>query len=278
MIKRDLPGYAIGGLAGGEDKDCFWRVVGHNAKRLPSQKPRYLMGVGYPLDLVVCVCLGVDMFDCVYPTRTARFGVALVGGCVGTEQQQGVMGQGGYEVGSARMEGEMLWPTGQEGTFRLKAHVYSRDMRPVGGLVRRVNKKITSEAKRRKGMSGAVVGQDQDPRKGEEEVEVDYCSLSVHSEGYFCPCPCSTCKHYTRAALHRMFKDNNPLASQLLTVHNVCYMMQLMRSMRRAVLGGEYMHQQYVSNFIGEFFPLEQGREVPLWVQQALASVGMTHK
>ncbi len=46
--------------------------------RLPSNKPRYLMGVGYPLDLVVCTALGCDMFDCVYPTRTARFGVALV--------------------------------------------------------------------------------------------------------------------------------------------------------------------------------------------------------
>ena len=78
MVKRDLPGYAIGGLAGGEDKDEFWRVVAHNAARLPAGKPRYLMGVGYPVDLVVCVALGVDMFDCVYPTRTARFGVALV--------------------------------------------------------------------------------------------------------------------------------------------------------------------------------------------------------
>ncbi len=46
--------------------------------RLPSNKPRYLMGVGYPLDLVLCTALGCDMFDCVYPTRTARFGVALV--------------------------------------------------------------------------------------------------------------------------------------------------------------------------------------------------------
>ena len=74
MVARDLPGYAIGGLAGGENKDTFWRVVAHNAARLPADKPRYLMGVGYPLDLVVCVALGVDMFDCVYPTRTARFG------------------------------------------------------------------------------------------------------------------------------------------------------------------------------------------------------------
>lgn len=77
MVKRDLPGYAIGGLSGGEDKDQFWRVVLHCTKLLPRNKPIYCMGVGYATDLVVCVALGVDMFDCVFPTRTARFGTAL---------------------------------------------------------------------------------------------------------------------------------------------------------------------------------------------------------
>lgn len=77
---NNAPGYAIGGLAGGESKDDFWRVVHHCCCALPDNKPRYLMGVGYPLDLVVCTALGVDMYDCVYPTRTARFGVAFIGG------------------------------------------------------------------------------------------------------------------------------------------------------------------------------------------------------
>lgn len=72
MIARNLPGYAIGGLSGGESKDLFWRVVAQCTAALPANKPRYLMGVGYPVDLVVCVALGVDMFDCVFPTRTAR--------------------------------------------------------------------------------------------------------------------------------------------------------------------------------------------------------------
>ena len=62
MIARDCPGYAIGGLAGGESKDAFWRVVAQGAAGLPDDKPRYLMGVGYPLDLVVCTALGVDMY------------------------------------------------------------------------------------------------------------------------------------------------------------------------------------------------------------------------
>jgi tRNA-guanine transglycosylase len=78
-IRSDwLPGYAIGGLAGGEDKHQFWRVVSQCTKRLPANKPRYLMGVGYPLDLLVCTALGVDMYDCVWPCRTARFGNAII--------------------------------------------------------------------------------------------------------------------------------------------------------------------------------------------------------
>jgi tRNA-guanine transglycosylase len=76
----NFAGYAIGGLAGGESKEDFWRVVHQCCRSLPDDRPRYLMGVGYPLDLVVCTALGVDMYDCVYPTRTARFGVALVSG------------------------------------------------------------------------------------------------------------------------------------------------------------------------------------------------------
>ena len=74
LISKDLPGYAIGGLCGGEEKDLFWKIVLHCTNKLPANKPRYVMGVGYPVDLVVCVCLGADMFDCVFPTRTARFG------------------------------------------------------------------------------------------------------------------------------------------------------------------------------------------------------------
>ena len=74
-----ISGFAIGGVSGGEDKEHFWKVVDVSCRALPDTRPRYLMGVGYPLDLVICTALGVDMFDCVYPTRTARFGVAIIG-------------------------------------------------------------------------------------------------------------------------------------------------------------------------------------------------------
>ncbi|XP_013880526.1 queuine tRNA-ribosyltransferase catalytic subunit 1 isoform X2 [Austrofundulus limnaeus] len=78
MTQRDVPGFAIGGLSGGEEKDDFWKMVTLSTNHLPREKPRYLMGVGYSVDLVVCVALGCDMFDCVFPTRTARLGSALV--------------------------------------------------------------------------------------------------------------------------------------------------------------------------------------------------------
>jgi len=79
MVKRHdkVAGYAIGGLAGGEEKDIFWQIISQCAEKLPTDKPRYSMGIGFAEDLLVCVALGVDMADCVFPTRTARFGVAL---------------------------------------------------------------------------------------------------------------------------------------------------------------------------------------------------------
>jgi queuine tRNA-ribosyltransferase len=74
LVELSLPGYAIGGLSVGEPKDDMLRVLNHIAHRLPAHKPRYLMGVGTPEDLVAGVMAGVDMFDCVMPTRNARNG------------------------------------------------------------------------------------------------------------------------------------------------------------------------------------------------------------
>ncbi|KAI9760281.1 MAG: hypothetical protein M4579_001795 [Chaenotheca gracillima] len=77
MVQRDTPGIAIGGLSGGEAKPEYCKVVDTCTGLLPEGKPRYVMGVGYPEDLMVSVALGADMFDCVWPTRTARFGNAV---------------------------------------------------------------------------------------------------------------------------------------------------------------------------------------------------------
>ena len=182
-----VPGYAIGGLAGGEAKDAFWRVVDQCCRALPDDKPRYLMGVGYPLDLVVCTALGVDMYDCVYPTRTARFGVALVPG----------------------------------GTLKVKAHVGRDDAR-------------------------------------------------VLQEG----CKCQACRMgISIARLHSLQKTRNPLAVELLTQHNVAYMMWLVKSMREAILEDRY--PQFVQDFLDEFFP---DKDVPSWVVDALQAAGIEVK
>jgi queuine tRNA-ribosyltransferase catalytic subunit len=187
MLARDahLPGYAIGGLAGGEAKSAFWRVVAHATARLPPSKPRYLMGVGYPLDLVVCTALGVDMYDCVYPTRTARFGTALAG----------VPG----------------------GVVKLKSAAMAGDGRPI------------------------------DPA-----------------------CPCYVCARYTRAALHIALKTE-ALGPQLVTYHNIAYMMTLTRAMRAAVVAGEY--PAFVRAFLSRMFPAH--RSVPGWAVDALAAAGI---
>lgn len=129
--------------------------------------------------------LSIFRFDCVYPTRTARFGVALI----------------------------------ETGSIRLKSKEHAIELIPV------------------------------DP----------YCS-------------CSTCSHYSRAVLHVMFKENNALASQLLTKHNVSYMMRLMRTMRQAILQGEEAHKDFIKCFLSRQFP--KG-DVPQWVYDALDHVGM---
>lgn len=192
MIRRDLPGYAIGGLSGGEEKRFFWRVVEQCCRKetgLPTLKPRYLMGVGYTLDLVVCVSLGVDMFDCVYPCRTARFGTALV----------------------------------RTGQLRLTGKEYATDYRPI------------------------------EPG-----------------------CPCSTCKLYTRAMLHTIV-TKEPVASSLITVHNLTFMKRLMQDMRDAIKDGSL--REWVRRFLQVLFPEAKPAPCdhcpPRWVRDALAAAGI---
>ena len=73
----DLPGYAVGGLSVGEPKELMYEMLEYSTSLLPQDKPRYLMGVGTPDCLVEGVQRGIDMFDCVYPTRVARNGMAM---------------------------------------------------------------------------------------------------------------------------------------------------------------------------------------------------------
>ena len=184
MLQRDanLPGYAIGGLAGGEDKAHFWRVVAHCCDGLPAHKPRYLMGVGYPLDIVVCSALGVDMYDCVYPTRTARFGTALV----------------------------------HSGLVKLKSTQCADDEGPIDAT-----------------------------------------------------CPCYVCKQYSRAYLHSLCKTE-ALGPQLVSIHNLAYMMRLVREMRQAVVEGRY--PAYVRGFVHNMY--HRSADIPGWVVDACGRAG----
>ncbi len=77
LVALDLPGYAVGGLSVGEPAELMYDVLGYTTKFLPEEKPRYLMGVGTPDYLIEAVLRGIDMCDCVLPTRIARNGTAL---------------------------------------------------------------------------------------------------------------------------------------------------------------------------------------------------------
>eukprot|EP00536_Pseudo-nitzschia_multiseries_P007437 jgi/Psemu1/195568/e_gw1.175.56.1 len=196
VAQRRIPGFAIGGLAGGETKEDFWKVVDHACRHLPDDRPRYLMGVGYPLDLVVCTALGVDMYDCVYPTRTARFGVALV----------------------------------DEGLIKLKRHEFA-----PGNLIENSNIPIDAN------------------------------------------CPCEACSRgVTRGRLHALLKANNPIAGQLITQHNVTYMMGLVTRMRNAILQKEF--PLFVREFMTKHFAGEDNDngQMPDWVKNALNAAGIS--
>ena len=77
LIELDFPGYAIGGISVGEPKEKFIEILQYTAPLMPKDKPRYLMGVGTPDYLIEAAIAGIDMCDCVLPTRIARHGTAL---------------------------------------------------------------------------------------------------------------------------------------------------------------------------------------------------------
>lgn len=77
LVDMDFPGYSIGGTSVGEPKDVMYKMVEDAVKWLPENKPRYLMGVGNPIDLIEAAIRGIDMYDCVLPTRVARHGALM---------------------------------------------------------------------------------------------------------------------------------------------------------------------------------------------------------
>ena len=186
LLTREMPGYAIGGLSGGEDKDVFWKIVLHCTQRLPRDRPIYCMGVGYAVDLVVCVALGVDMFDCVYPTRTARFGTAITRG----------------------------------GNLSLRQAKFREDYAPI----------------------------DSD-------------------------CSCLTCKTYTRAYLHSIV-TRETVGCHLLTIHNICFQLQLMRDVQKSIINSTF--PSFVKSFLSGWYGSVDPNTYPRWVIEALSAVNIT--
>src|SRR6476659_4836930 len=78
LVRRPFDGFALGGLWVGEGRSLGLDMVERDCERFPADRPRYLMGVGHPVDMVEAVARGVDMFDCVLPTRNARRGTVFI--------------------------------------------------------------------------------------------------------------------------------------------------------------------------------------------------------
>ncbi len=144
-------GYAIGGLSVGEPKELMLSTLTEIAPDLPEEKPRYLMGIGKPEDLVEGVLRGIDMFDCVLPTRNARNGHLFVA----------------------------------QGVIKIRNSQYKSDLKPL------------------------------DPS-----------------------CDCYTCRHYSRAYLHHLYRCGEILSARLNTIHNLHYFQSLMQGLRLAIEQG----------------------------------------
>ena len=151
----DFPGYGIGGYSVGEDHATMFETLAPLAsEHMPKEKPRYLMGVGNPTTLVRGVACGIDMFDCVLPTRTARMGTAF----------------------------------SSEGRLNLKNARFATDNTPLDGN---------------------------------------------------CTCP-ACAAGYTRAYVHHLVRQREMVGSILLSIHNVYYLLELMRKARAAIIAGTY--------------------------------------
>ena len=154
LADLDFPGYAIGGLSVGETKEQMYSMLDITVPSLPADKPRYLMGVGAPEDLLEGVARGVDLFDCVLPTRLARNAALFT----------------------------------RQGRLNIRNAQFARDARPIE--------------------SG---------------------------------CSCYTCQHFSRAYLRHLFKAGELLAYRLATIHNVHFLLALMRDIRAALAQGRFL-------------------------------------
>lgn len=186
LAALDAPGYSIGGLSVGESKDAMWAMTEVVNAELPIDRPRYLMGVGSPEDLVNGVARGVDMFDCVLPTRLGRNGA-----------------------------------------------LFTRDGR----------RNIRNAAFR------------------EQATPVDDS------------CDCTTCRRFSMAYLHHLFRNDELLGYRLATIHNIRFLVRLAEEMRAAILAGRF--EDFATEFLGRYQPVDErvrSEQKARWAAQAFGA------
>tara|TARA_B100000029_G_scaffold430057_1_gene440794 strand:+ start:899 stop:2011 length:1113 start_codon:yes stop_codon:yes gene_type:complete len=162
LVKINFDGYAVGGLAVGETQKEMFKVLDNLKKIMPEEKPRYLMGVGTPSDILGAVKRGIDMFDCVLPTRSGRTGLAFT------------------------------W----EGKINIRNSKYQKDNTPL-------------------------------------DSNCTNFDLNKYSKNY----------------LNHLFNTNEILASMILTLHNINFYQELMKSIRHHIKNGtfDHFHDKYIS-------------------------------
>ena len=169
-------GYAIGGLSVGESSDDMFSVLEHTCPLLPFDKPRYLMGVGSPDYLIEGVLRGIDMFDCVLPTRMARNGAVMT----------------------------------SAGRLIVRDFKYARDYGPIDPL-----------------------------------------------------CGCYACKNYSRAYIRHLIKADEVLGIRLTTIHNLFYLLDLMKKIRQAIINDEFI--AFRECFYKSFRDIDGGSAHRIW-------------
>lgn len=118
LLPLDFPGYAVGGLSVGESPEEMYSTLSHTIPMLPEEKPRYLMGVGRPIDIIEAVLRGIDLFDCVMPTRNARNGMAF------TSQGQIKIRNRKHQLESGPLDPECPCPTCREYSLGYLRHLF----------------------------------------------------------------------------------------------------------------------------------------------------------
>ena len=164
LIELDFEGYAIGGLAVGEGQNLMFETLDKTTKHMLQNKPRYLMGVGKPDDIIGAVKRGVDMFDCVLPTRSGRTGQAFT----------------------------------SKGQVNIKNSKHISDKMPL---------------------------------------DLD--------------CSCHTCKNFSRAYLHHLFRAKEILGLMLITWHNIHFYLNLMKKIRKAIEKKEF--ENFEKTFLNKY-------------------------